>query len=173
MRLYPSFNRQFYSNLAPAEIVAILQASTLPFANDSWRDDFIVSPTQPFQGVVGTESFHIVRLITGQIRRASPLQLAGLVEAAPTPEPRSQVLLWLRLSRMELLLNGIAWIAALTSVAASLLRWRLDGGFTSLSRLLYLLMPICLTAVQYARLRSEAASYEQLLGPLLELTKQP
>jgi hypothetical protein len=171
VRLYPSFSRQFYSHLAPAEVAGILQASTLPLANDSWRDDFIIHPTQPFQGVVDAESFHIIRLRTGQIRRASPLQLAGRVEAAHS-KPGSQVLLGLRLSKMELVVNGIAWIVALALVAATLFRERLGFGLIHLGGLLYLLIPTCLTAAQYVRLRNEAAVYEQLLGPLLGLFKQ-
>lgn len=70
---------------------------------------------------------------------------------------------------MDILTNGVGWGLAIFSFVAILVREWPNFRFGSL---LYLLLPACFTTVSYNRLRNEAKAYEQLLGPLLKLTKQ-
>lgn len=70
---------------------------------------------------------------------------------------------------MDILTNGVAWGLALLFFVVILVREWPDF---RLGNLLYPLLPACFTALSCYRLRNEAKAYEQLLGPLLRLTKQ-
>ena len=168
-----SLSQQFYSRLAPDALLAAVQAATLPLANPSWRDNFVTKAVQPFQGVVSATGFCITQLSTGQARRAAPLPLTGYVTADQALITSSSLEIRLQLSLLARILNAASWLLALLLMTVSLLQEKHSLNFRSIGGVLFLLVPTGLTVAQQTQLQREAATYVQLLGPLLGLTKQP
>jgi hypothetical protein len=161
----------FFSPLAPEAIVATLRASTLPSSNNSWQDGFTVSPTQLFQGTIAADSFRLIRLENNKpVRRTSPLPIIGCISASAPNRAGSHLLLRLRPAPLDILTNSVVWGLAVLFFATILVREWPTFRFNSL---LYLFLPTCFTAVSYIRIRNEKKAYEQLLSPLLKLTKEP
>lgn len=168
-----SLSQQFYSHLTPDALLAAVQAATLPLANNSWRDNFVEDAAQPFQGVVSATGFCITRLSTGQARRTSPLSLSGYVTTNQSFSSSTRLEIRLHLSLLARILNTATWLLALLLMTASLLQQKHGFNFTSIRGLLFFLVPSALTVAQQTQLQREAATYMQLLRPLLRLTKQP
>ena len=169
MRVFPYISQIYSSPLAPDEITRRVQASTLPLANSSWRDDYQVDHSQLFQGVVGADSFEIERIIVSQVRRATPPKIKGWISAIPGREG-SEIRVRCYNSAMLRLIGASSAMAAGLSAASMIQEWQRIGEVNPLG-LIYFVLPVCAVAVHYFQLKGEFDTVQPLLGPLLALKK--
>ncbi|GAB2864791.1 hypothetical protein [Hymenobacter ruber] len=167
MRVFSYISQEYSSPLAPAEIMRRVQASTLPLANDSWRDDYQVDQSQPFQGVVGADSFEIVRLSVFQVRHATPPKIKGWVSTAPGREG-SEIRVRYYNPAMLRLIGGLSLMAAGLAVASIVQDWQRMGTVNPLG-LIYFVLPVCAIVGQYLQLKGELDTVQPLLARLLAL----
>lgn len=78
MRIFPSLTEEFYSPLAPAEILLRVQNQTA--ATPAWRGLFKDNPRATFQGTISPASFTLKRVIT--YRNDLRPQITGWVRPA-------------------------------------------------------------------------------------------
>ena len=167
MRIFPCINQVYSSPLAPTEVMRRVQASTLPSANVSWRDDYRIDPNRPFQGVVGADSFEIARLDVAQVRRATPPKIKGSVSVTPSREG-SKIRIRYYNPAMLRLIGGLSLLAAGFAVASMVQDRQRMGAFNPLG-LVYLVLPVCAIAAQDFQLKGEFNTVQLLLTQLLAL----
>ena len=167
MRIFPCISQVYWSPLAPAEIIRLVQASTLPLANASWRDDYRINPSQPFQGVVGTESFEIARLDVSQVRRATPPQIRGWVSPLPGIVG-SEIQIRYYNPAMLRLIGGLSVLAFCLWAAGMVQGWQRSGTVSPLWFICFV-FPVCAVAGHYSQLKAEFETVQPLLMHLLAL----
>ena len=145
-----------------------MQDSTLPLTNASWRDDFRIDQSQPFQGVVGVDSFEIARISVAQVRRATPPKIKGWVNAMPG-SAGSEIQIRCYIPATLLWFIGFMSALAFGLLAVSMVRdWHRMGGVNPLG-LIYFVPPVWVVVVQYFQLKGELDAVQLLLGRLLAL----
>jgi hypothetical protein len=165
MRIFPYISQVYNSPLAPAEIMRRVQASTLPLANDSWRNDYLVDPSQPFQGAVGADAFEIMRLNVSQVRQATPPKIKGWV--VPGHEG-SEIRIQYHNPAVLRLIGGLSLMATGLAVASMVQDWQRLGKLNPLTAI-YFVLPACAVTVQYFQLKGEFDTVQPLLTRLLAL----
>ncbi|MCC3152061.1 hypothetical protein Q3A66_09270 [Hymenobacter sp. BT770] len=167
MRIFPYISLIYSSPLAPAEIVRRVQSSTLPLANASWRDDFRIDPSQPFQGVIADNSFEIVRLSVSKVRQATPPKIKGWM--SPIPDGGgSEIRIRYYNPAMLRLIVGSGVMAAGLAVASMIQDWKRMGAVNPLG-LAYMVLPVCAVVAQYFQLKNELNTVQPILNRLLVL----
>ena len=160
---------EFYSSLAAAELMCRIQTSTLPETNDSWRDEFEVSPAQPFEGKISADSFAIARISVLRVRHTQPLIIQGWVRTDPQNATGSVLRLQYGQPKLAAAVAGSLCLLALGLAAWGIAKdWRASAAFYPWW-VVYLLLPLVSMAVYYAHLRTEAGKVRPFLTKLLQL----
>ncbi|WP_157887008.1 hypothetical protein [Hymenobacter sp. PAMC 26628] len=169
MRFYPFFTEQFLSPLTPAEVLRCVRNSTLTTPNDSWRDTFEVNPVQPFQGVIGADSFLIERIIILRIRRAQPPPIRGHVKAVVGSQGSTLCLEYRPQLMASVVVAGALVLAAIMAGIIGIAKEWLSTGANSLLCLFYFIPPTVAWFSLLIQLKEEANRSRSFLTELLEM----
>ena len=144
-----------------------VQDSTLPLANASWQDGFQIDQSQPFQGVVGIDSFEIARISVAQVRHAAPPKIKGWVNAIPG-SAGSKIWIQYYIPAMLWFIGFTIALACGLSAVSMVRDWHRMGVINPLG-LIYFMLPVFVIAIQYSHLKGELDAVQPLLGRLLTL----